>query len=204
MSRLKLKYSKSEIVNNLYTFGDEWMTSNKQEYKGLYHRYTLTNEAYTGAEWNESISQKLWPLVKESELVATYKRIKKQDIKQFNKILPIQINITPQDAMNGYIYRYFLKKSNELIYIEIDVTQFNSYQRSLDTNLYIAGACKWYIAGPKETQLSPIRIPGVVELNTLAIQELQKKLPGISQKLTNPLEFYTDTDFVVPRDINLG
>ena len=77
MSRIKLKYSKSEIANNLYTFGDEWMTSNKQEYKGLYHRYTLTNEAYTGAEWNESTSQKLWPLIKESELVATYNQIKK-------------------------------------------------------------------------------------------------------------------------------
>jgi Ca2+-transporting ATPase len=24
------------------------------------------------------------------------------------------------------------------------------------------------------------------------------------QKLTNPLQYYTDTDFVVPRDINLG
>ena len=112
MSRLKLKYSKSEIANNLYTFGNEWMTTNKQEYKGLYHRYTLTNEAYTGAEWNESASQKLWPFIKESELVAAYNQIKKQDVKQFNKILPIQINITPQDAMNGYIYRYFLKKSN--------------------------------------------------------------------------------------------
>jgi len=116
----------------------------------------------------------------------------------------VQINITPQDATNGYIYRYFLKKSNELVYIEIDQKQYSAYQRSLDTNLYIASACIWYIAGPKETQSQPVLIPGVVELNTKAITELQTKLPGISQKLTNPLEFYTDTDFVVPRDINLG
>jgi hypothetical protein len=204
MSRIKLKYSESEISNNLYTFGNEFMTSDKREYKGLYHRYLITNETYTGATWNESTSIRLRPLQTESELVAEYNAIKKQPTTKFQAIVPVQINITPQDTNNGYIYRYFLKKSNELIYIEIDQKQYGAYQRSLDTNLYIAGACKWYIAGPKETQLQPVRIPGVIELNTQAIAELQTKLPGISQKLTNPLEFYTDTDFVVPRDINLG
>jgi hypothetical protein len=204
MSRIKLKYSESEISNNLYTFGDEFMTPDKQEYKGLYHRYLITNETYTGATWNESTSKPLRPLIKESELVAAYNTIKKQSTTKFDAIVPVQITITPQDATNGYIYRYFLKKSNELVYIEIDQKQYSAYQRRLDTNLYVASACKWYIAGPKETQSQPVLIPGVVELNTKAITELQIKLPGISQKLTNPLEFYTDTDFVVPRDINLG
>ena len=83
-------------------------------------------------------------------------------------------------------------------------TVFNTYQSNLDTNLYLAASCKWYIAGAKETAYQPVYKLGVVDLNTTAITELQKTLPGISQKLTNPLQFYTDTDFVVPRDINLG
>jgi len=48
------------------------------------------------------------------------------------------------------------------------------------------------------------KVPGVIELNTKEIQRMEQTLPGISKKLTNPLQYYTDTDFVVPRDINLG
>lgn len=204
MSRLKLKYSKSEIVNNLYTFGDEWMTADKQEYKGLYHRYTLTNETYTGATWNQSTSKPLFPLIRESELVQEYNKISKQSKPIYDSVVPTKVTISAEDIKTGYIFRYFLKKINEPLYVEISRTQFDDYQLKLDTNLYAIGQCQWYIAGPKETTFSPVKKPGVIELNTKAIAELQKTLPGISQKLTNPLQFYTDTDFVVPRDINLG
>lgn len=203
MSRLKLKYSKSEIVNDLYTFGNEWMTSDKQEYKGLYHRYTLTNETYTDATWNESTSKPLFPLVREPKIVQEYNNIKK--IKStYESIVTSPVTITPADIKLGYIFRYFLKKINEPIYIEISKTQFDDYQSKLDINLYASAQCQWYISGPKETISKPVKKPGVIELNTKAIAELQKTLPGISQKLTNPLQFYTDTDYAVPRDINLG
>ena len=203
MSRIKLKYSKSEIENNLYTFGAEWMTADKIEYKGVYHRYNITNEVYTEATWNESTSKPLYVYVTEPASITEYKQIRSINT-QFDSIIPIQINITPEDIKLMYIMRYFLKKVNEPVYYEISQTQFNTYQSNLDTNLYLAASCKWYIAGAKETTYQPVYKPGVVDLNTTAITELQKTLPGISQKLTNPLQFYTDTDFVVPRDINLG
>ena len=203
MSRIKLKYSKSEIENNLYTFGAEWMTADKIEYKGVYHRYNITNEAYTEATWNESTSKPLYVYVTEPASITEYKQIRSINT-QFDSIIPIQINITPDDIKLMYIMRYFLKKVNEPVYYEISQTQFNTYQSNLDTNLYLAASCKWYIAGAKETVYQPVYKPGVIELNTNAITELQKTLPGISQKLTNPLQVYTDTDFVVPRDINLG
>jgi hypothetical protein len=203
MSRIKLKYSKSEIENNLYTFGAEWMTADKIEYKGVYHRYNITNEVYTGATWNESISKPLYAYVIEPASITEYKKIRSINTK-YDSIIPIQINITPDDIKLMYITRYFLKKANEQIYYEISRTQYTTYQSNLDTNLYLAGSCKWYIAGERETVYQPVYKPGVIELNTSAINELQKTLPGISQKLTNPLQYYTDTDFVVPRDINLG
>ena len=204
MARIKLTYSKSEITNNLYTFGDEWMTADKQEYKGLYHRYTITNETYTGGTWNEATSKPLYPIIHKPKLIQEYDKIKRIRTTNYNAILPIQISITPQDIKTGYIFRYFLKKINELLYIEISKNQFNSYRSRLDANLYVAASCKWYITGPIESKQQPIHVPGVIELNTREIQRIEQTLPGISKKLTNPLQFYTDTDFVVPRDINLG
>ena len=204
MSRIKLKYNESEIQNNLYTFGAEWQTADKQEYKGLYHRYTVTQETYTGATWNESTSQPLYVLVQEPESVATYNDIRKQSKPNYNSIRSTQPIITAQDIANKFITRYFLKKVNEPAYFEISQKQYVNYNNELDTNLYAAASCKWYIAGETETVYQPIYKPGVVELNTNAITQLQTTLPGISQILTNPLQYYTDTDFVVPRDINLG
>lgn len=203
MSRIKLKYNQSEIESNLYTFGSEWVTADKIEYKGLYHKYTVTNEVYTEGTWNESKSKPLYVLVQEPESVTIYNTIRPSIKNQYDTAIPVQITITPQDISLGYIIRYFLKKVNESVYIEISKAQFNSYQSNLDTNMYQSASCKWYISGPKETVLTPIFKPGVIELNTNSIMQLQKTLPGISEKLNNPLQYYTDTDFVVPKDINL-
>lgn len=204
MSRLKLIYRESEIQNNLYTFGGEWMTADKQEYKGLYHKYTLTNEIYTGGIWDASTSKILYPLIKLHPDVKTYLELRNEQKSTYDAIHPIQVSITLQDINNGYINRYFLKKINEEIFIEIDKQQYESYQSRLDNTLYLANTCKWYITGPIESAQLPVKKPGIIELNTLEIQRMEKTLPGISKKLNNPLQFYTDTDFVVPRDINLG
>ena len=55
--REKLHYSDSEITNNLYTFGKEYMLNNV-EYKGFYHKYT-TGEIYTLKKYNAVLSRKL-------------------------------------------------------------------------------------------------------------------------------------------------
>ena len=204
MPRKKLKYKESEIQKNLYTFGDEWMTEDKQEYKGLYHKYTETNETYTRGTWDESLSKLLVPLIKIPNLVRTYQNIRPQRQVTRNEILPIQISISAEDIKQGYISRYFLKKANELIFLEISEDQYRTYGTKIDDNLYIAATCKWYITGPVESKNLPIKVPGVIELNTKEIQRMEQTLPGISKKLTNPLQYYTDTDFVVPRDINIG
>jgi len=204
MARKKLKYQDSEIRNNLYTFGDEFMTADKQEYKGLYHSYTLTNETYTGGTWNEQTSKPLYPLIRLATPVKTYDDLRNMTRSTRDAILPIQITITQTDITNGFIQRFFLKKVNEFIFIEISQSQYNLYGTTIDDNLYAVDFCKWYISGPIETTYTPVKKPGVIELNTNEIQRMERTLPGISKKLNNPLQFYTDTDFVVPRDINLG
>jgi hypothetical protein len=181
------------------------MTTDNVEYKGLYHKYTITNETYTGATWNESTSKKLIPLIRIVETVRTYNKIKTRNIlKTPDAIIPYKPTITSEDIAQGFIYRYFLKKSNELVYFEISKTQYESYRTKLDSILYAAGSLRWQITGPIQSTQTPVKKPGVAEMNTNAIKELEKQLPGISNFLTNPLQFYTDTDFIVPRDINLG
>lgn len=204
MARKKIKYLQSEIENNLYTFGDEWMTEDKQEYKGLYHRYTTTNETYTGATWNAVTSKILVPLIRLPEMVKTYDELRKSTRQSRNSILTNQITITPADITNGFIQRFFFKKNNEFLFFEVSEEQFDLYGSKIDDNLYAADSCQWTITGPIESKRIPIYVPGVIELNTLEIQRMEQTLPGISKKLTNPLQYYTDTDFVVPRDINLG
>lgn len=204
MARKKLKYRDSDIQNNLYTFGDEFMTADNLEYKGLYHKYISTKEVYTGGTWNEQTSKPLYPLIRLAENVKTYDELRNSNRTKKTAILPVQITITQTDINNGFIERFFLKKINEPIYVEISESQFNLYGSSIDTNLYAADSCNWYIIGPIESKHQPIHVPGVIELNTREIQRMEQTLPGISKKLTNPLQFYTDTDFVVPRDINLG
>ena len=52
--------------------------------------------------------------------------------------------------------------------------------------------------------LLPVSITGMIAALLRMHSTGERTLPGISKKLNNPLQFYTDTDFVVPRDINLG
>ena len=58
MSRLRLQYSKDEIITDLYTIGKELMYEDNTEYIGPYHRYT-TGEIYTKTVWDNSQSEKL-------------------------------------------------------------------------------------------------------------------------------------------------
>ena len=60
MKRIKLKYSKQETKNDLYTFGKEWQLEDGTEYVGTYHQYTTTNETYTESNWNATLSKPLF------------------------------------------------------------------------------------------------------------------------------------------------
>ena len=100
--------------------------------------------------------------------------------------------------------RYFLRKINENIFIEIDEQQYIDWTSNIiDSNIYLAAKIQWAITGNKQTtQVGAVLVPGVVEQNIAAASQAERILPGISSYLSNPLQYYTDTDFKVPRDIN--
>ena len=203
--RLKLLYSPDEITNNLYTFGKEWMTTANTEYIGLYHMYA-TGEVYTEPSWN----------IKNSIQLIAYEDISsaKYQYTQLKSINTSFISPTQYQAENSIIQpnqpqlqRYFIQKKNDLANImEIDSTQYEQYATGqIDSNIYTAVKLTWYIAGPIDDILTNnTKQFGIQSKNRQSILNVEKLMPGITTKLSNLLEFYTDTDFVVPRDINLG
>ena len=48
----------------------------------------------------------------------------------------------------------------------------------------------WFLAGEiEDTQSGPYKIPGTKTKNTESIKAAERTIPGLSQYLTNPLEF---------------
>jgi len=201
-TRLKIRYGIEETRNNLYTFGGEWQTADGAEYRGLYHQYVTTQETFTEPEWRAGISRALIAYQNESPLVAAYKQLAAPET-AYQSVQPVRLEITAQNRSDGFIMRYFMKKINETLIVEVSKEQYDAYQnRQIDNNMYVAGAVKWQITGPIESVITPYRKPGVVELNTKAVASLKKTMPGIAAKLNNLTEYYADTDFIVPKNIN--
>ena len=204
MNRIKLYYDSTEITNNLYTTGSELMTELGTNYIGLYHLYN-TGETYTGPIWNPITSIKLIPYVVPNETTNVYKSIKTINTK-YQHVSIYKPTISSDDRNNGSILRYFLKKINEMLFLEVSLNTWRSWQtNNIDRNLYKGVSVQWYITGEiQDIVENGVSKPGVSSKNKKQIAAAEFECPGISQKLTNPLEFYTDSDFVVPRDINIG
>ncbi len=172
--RQKVYYTIDEIINNLYTSGNELMYPDGTEYQGEYHRY-ITGETYTRKEWHPSLSKKLIPY----------------------ENLNLNIN-------SGYITRYFVQNVTNLLITEIDDKQYQDYQKDfIDNNVYIALSLPWIITGNLKTEtINGAVVTGISETNKLTVLRYNKTMPGLISKLSNFIEFYTDNTFIIPEDIN--
>jgi hypothetical protein len=200
--RLKLYYTADEITSNLYTSGSQFMTEDNVEYRGTYHSY-ITGEVYTGSTWNAKTSKKLITFRDTSGKNAEYQQLKPTSL-VFDKPNPTLVSITQQQINNKMVDRYFLKKVNETSIIEVDIAQYQKWiSKQIDSVVYLGISIPWTIAGEiEDTIINGTLIKGVRTKNNLQIQYANSKLPGISDYLTNPLQYYLDTTFVIPQDIN--
>lgn len=204
MLRKRIYYSDNEITNNLYTLGQEWMLQETNtEYIGLYHRY-LTGEVFTESTWNPSLSKKLIPYESKDTKTYVYSKLKPDILTKYINANAIYPTITTDDRLAGYIYRYFIKRYDQKQAIETAESDYQSWLNTdIDPVLFQAVKIKWIIAGPKQTtNINGIITIGVYDQNSETIKSAELKMPGISATLTNPLQYYTDTDFTVPKDIN--
>ena len=203
MSRIKLQYTPKEITTDLYTFGLEWMTDKFKEYKGLYHTYT-TGEVYTEPMWHNAKSIPLIPYANTTSIAYQYKQLKPKIKTKYKTVYPVKITIDIADIKKTYITRYFLQKQTDYSIIEINLDQLNDLDSDIiDPNLYTSVKLKWYIAGPLLDTGTGIKTRGVLTKNQLEVNVAEKVMTGIRSRLINLSEYYTDTDFKVPADINV-
>ena len=200
--RRRLYYTDTQITKNLYTTGSEWQTTDGKEYIGPYHSY-VTGEVYTEPDWNETKSKQLVEFKPTNNIILKYQELKTINTK-FETVTPALVQISNQDRLNGFITRYIAKKYNETKIIETDKLQFDKWlENKIDQNIWQIVSIQWKITGPLTSQIKDgVTITGVQEANTKAVIELEIKMPGIVNFLKNTTQYYTDSDFIVPRDIN--
>jgi hypothetical protein len=204
MGRFKTYYPISEITTDLYTPGKQWMTENNVEYIGAYHKY-LTGEVYTKAQWQPERSAILIPYIDQTISNKNLPYFKLKPEIQLARISPTShtVVVTVTDYTRGTLQRFFIKKRNDNAIIEINKQQYDAWRTDqIDKKLYVAIEIAWYISGPANDLITGILVPGVATRNKKQIQLAANTIPEIATYLTNPLQFYADTEYTVPKDIN--
>ena len=200
--RIKSYYSANEIITNLYTTGQAWMSADNVEYVGLYHTYS-TGEVYSQPTWNPNKSVKLIKYKDQPESVIEYNKISDIEInyKSFNTY---NVAITKENINTGYVDRFIIKRANDNVFYEVNSDTYDMYtNEDIDPVLYLAVKFKWYITGNiNDVIQSNILIPGVKSNNYKELQTAEKTVPNITSYLTNLLQHYVDNDNVTPKDIN--
>jgi len=203
MSRLKTYYTVDEIRDNLYTTGSQLMLEDGTEYKGSYHSYS-TGEVYTETKYIPNVSKKLIKFQKQDTTNYIYKKLKPNIKVKFKTPTAYVTKISSQDITAGVVIRYFIQNINNKTIIEIDSKQFDFWKtNTIDKTIHNAVRISWYISGNKQDIIdNGVLKLGVITKNINQINSVKSRVPGISKILTDPLQYYTDTDFIAPVDIN--
>jgi hypothetical protein len=137
-------YPLSQITTNLYTNGNEFTYINSSQiYAGYYWR-TSSGKIYSGKNPQDTNIQELTPIIELSSnsipqgksfpIVINQEDVRTADYISISKtnvvtetFLPYYLPTLPtdKDYQVGEFRRYFCKKTNEIIYIEIDKNQFD-------------------------------------------------------------------------------
>jgi hypothetical protein len=184
-------FPKSQIKSNLFTNGNEYILSTtQQEYKGYY--YEISNgRKYTGKTPQDGQNILLIPLIKQQSIdplidpsIPTTsntiysinsnisKSLPNRSLPQYNPTLPTQ-----KDISLGVFQRFFCKKNNELIYMEINqstYSQLKSKSSQIAWDLYTPIDTLWYIKGDREKVYNTNK-------NLISLIEQKQKWYGFSQ-----------------------
>ena len=191
-------YPKSQVKTNLYTKGGQFqVVSTKREYIGYYWKnskgeyFTQKNPNVAGIEPLEFIPKIASPSSSSTTYTKgniRYNAFKKVDItKSF--LLPIYQKPSPtnNDYSLGNFTRYFAKKINELLYIEISKNIFDELQNKntqYSYSSYLIFNLTWTLIGDKPKIAQTNR-------NIITLTEQNYNIVGLGKYLKfNYLEFY--------------
>jgi len=182
-------YPKSQIKQNLYTNGGEYILSTtKEEYKGYYYEIS-SGKRYTGKSPNDAPNILLNPIVSPSAIPVNTniptittdtfnvysvlnKPLPERTIPQYQQTIPTQ-----KDQQLGVFSRFFCKKTNEIKYIEINQSTFSQLQSKspqIAWDLYQPVSTLWYIKGDREKVYTTNK-------NLIKLIEDSQKWPGFTQ-----------------------
>jgi hypothetical protein len=207
----------SQIKTNLYTYGDEYTTLDGQPYKGYYYKVStgklftgktpqdlpnlelvisnintpieaeINNNLSTPAFYTSDPDPEVIEEYRESvDIYGEYTLVKGE-----SKVLlsPSYISPTPtlEDYQNGEFRRYFCKKGNEILYLEINKTQYDLLITKSPTilySLYEPFNLPWKLTGTKEEVEKTNR-------NIVALTSKRLQLPQFGKYLKDDyLKYY--------------
>jgi hypothetical protein len=195
-------YPLSQIITNLHTNGNEYVIdSTKENYVGYYWKAS-DGKIFTGKTPQDIPTQILISLPNinnifelpknyiqisseiNSEEYLIVKNLKSQltEVPSYSLTLPTQ-----QDYQLGEMRRYFCKKSNEILYLEINIDTYNklvSKDSTIAYQYYIPFNLPWQITGTKEQVFT-------VNRNIVELTMKQQKLPMFDMYLKKDYTKYT-------------
>ena len=178
-------FPKSQITSNLYTNGEELVyVSNNTNYKGSYFK-TSTGEYYSGASPQDkpNLSLKIKSIQTETLdddlgissitkiIPSSFTQLKNIDV-DFTRTSPPPSPNPPTslDYTSGKFSRYFCKKINQTIYLEINKDTYDRLVKrdsSIVFDLYQPFTLTWTLKGNKEQ---------VAKNNQNAVERISNKL----------------------------
>jgi hypothetical protein len=177
----------SRIKTNLYTSGGEFVfTQNNQEYVGYYHQL-FNGQYFSGTTPSQKNVYALTKIVAETTTVQTTPEENTTSIS--NKKLPAYYYPKPTQAdyATQQFQRYFAKKINENIIIEITKETYNNLQAKSPTYYwqnYTTFQMPWQIAGNKQEVETTNK-------NITTLTEATNRIKGLKSYLKqNYLQFY--------------
>ena len=201
-------YPSSQITPNLYTNGGEYiLASNQQPYSGYYWK-TSQDRFFTGKNPQDAPIQKLIPInelytsnieLPNSSYTELYQgSIEVIEYQEINDKIyePVQVPTyfltlpTNDDYQIGEFRRYFCKKVNELLYLEINkdtYTKLTNKDSTILYQLYLSFNIPWQLIGDKEQVFK-------VNKNIVELTSKNLKLARFSDYLQNDFtKYYIET-----------
>jgi len=169
---INMYYPQSQIKTNLYTNGNELVyKTNKSSYVGFYWQ-TSDGKYYTGKTPQDTPTEELQLInpsltsteVTQEVIINNVAISSNPSAKTYINLIPspsrlflptyYQPQPTPQDYQTGEFRRYFVKKTNELIYIEVSESTYDNILNQNSQWLwqdYLPFNIPWSISGDKLT-----------------------------------------------------
>lgn len=184
-------YRLHQIIAGQYAIVGELVTKDGVDYEGPYHILPNGN-LFTDYRPADNSVQLFYKRNDVHPSVSHYNKLKgnSQSVSQYTAPKYYSSAPTAQDYQDGYFYRYFAQKKNaplstisEISYA--DFTEANlSNAPGISLQLYRLISIKWIIARMSDKEASI--------LNSKAVYQAELEFAGITQYLSNLVEFYQE------------